>query len=202
MFSPLAPPAHALGLETIYEGYLVHYGRSRLFAPADRDTALLLGDYLYAHGLVHVAESGDVGAVSDLAELISLCAQSRADGRDGDGAAWAATSASLGGGGLELARAALRESTATRACSTRWHVSSRATRPSQRRSLHTPDSSARVAAMIAAFLELLAASEKTAAEEGRDIVLSMLVVGLVFVAVALLGDLYARGARKRHNSRH
>ena len=54
--------------------------------------------------------------------------------------------------------------------------------------------------VIAAFLELLAASEKTAAEEGRDIVLSMLVVGLVFVAVAVLGDLYARGARKRHNS--
>ena len=70
--------AHALGLETIYEGYLVHYGRSRLFSPADRDTALLLGDYLYAHGLVHVAETGDVEAVSDLAELISLCAQSRA----------------------------------------------------------------------------------------------------------------------------
>jgi hypothetical protein len=109
VFSALAPPAHALGLETIYEGYLVHYGRSRLFAPADRDTALLLGDYLYAHGLVHVAESGDVGAVSDLAELISLCAQARADGRDGDAAAWAATSASLGEGGLELARAALRE---------------------------------------------------------------------------------------------
>jgi hypothetical protein len=110
VFSPLAPDTHALGLETIYEGYLVHYGRSRLFSPADRDAALLLGDYLYAHGLVHVADSGDVGAVSDLAELISLCAQSRADGRDGDGAAWAATSASLGVGGLELARAALRES--------------------------------------------------------------------------------------------
>jgi hypothetical protein len=58
---------------------------------------------------VHVAASGDVAAVSDLAELISLCAQARAHGRDGDGAAWAATSASLGRGGLELARAALRE---------------------------------------------------------------------------------------------
>ena len=108
VFSPLAPPDHALGLETIYEGYLVHYGRSRLFAPDDRDTALLLGDYLYAHGLVHVAATGDVGAVSDLAELISLCAQARADGRDGDGAAWAATSALLGRGALDSARAALR----------------------------------------------------------------------------------------------
>jgi hypothetical protein len=108
VFSMLAD-GHALGLETIYEGYLVHFGRSRVFAPADRDTALLLGDYLYAHGLVRVAESGDVAAVSDLAELISMCAQARAEGRDGDGAAWAATSAALGGGGLDLARAALRE---------------------------------------------------------------------------------------------
>ena len=27
VFSRLAPDGHALGLETIYEGYLVHYGR-------------------------------------------------------------------------------------------------------------------------------------------------------------------------------
>jgi len=51
--------------------------------------------------------------------------------------------------------------------------------------------------MLAGFADLLA---KTAAEEGRDIILSMLVVGLIFVGVALLGDLYQRGARKRHNS--
>ena len=109
VFSPLAPPEHALGVETIYEGYLVHYARPRLFAPADRDTALLLGDYLYAHGLVRIAELGDVAAVHDLAELISLCAQVRADGLDGDGAAWAATAALLGSGELEEARAALRD---------------------------------------------------------------------------------------------
>jgi hypothetical protein len=108
VFSSLAAAAHALGLETIYEGYLAHYGTPRLFAPADRDSALLLGDYLYAHGLVRIAESGDVAAVADLAELISLCAQSRAARRDGDGAAWAATASSLGEGGLERARAALR----------------------------------------------------------------------------------------------
>ena len=108
VFSPLAPSALALGVETIYEGYLVHYGRPRLFAPPDADTALLLGDYLYAHGLVHVAVTGNVSAVADLAELISLCAQSRAEGRDADGAAWAGTVARLGEGGLEDARAALR----------------------------------------------------------------------------------------------
>jgi len=109
VFSPLAPEVHALGLETIYEGYLVHYGRSRLFAPADGDMALLLGDYLYAHGLVHVAETGDVAAVSDLAELISLCSQARAGGRDGDAPAWAATASALGAEVLDSARSALRE---------------------------------------------------------------------------------------------
>ena len=112
VFSPLGPEELALGVETIYEGYLVHYGRSRLFSPGDEDTALLLGDYLYAHGLVRVAESGNVAAVSDLAKLISLCAQGRAeapaDGRDGDAAAWAATAARLGEGGLGDARDELR----------------------------------------------------------------------------------------------
>ncbi len=98
VFSPLGEQRYALGLETIYEGYLLHYGRPRLFAPADSDTALLLGDYLYAHGLVRIAEAGTVEAVADLAALISLCAQLRADGLPGDGEAWAATAATLGGG--------------------------------------------------------------------------------------------------------
>ncbi|GIU93737.1 MAG: hypothetical protein KatS3mg012_0194 [Gaiellaceae bacterium] len=108
VFSRLAPERHRLGLETIYEGYLVHYGTPRLFAPDGGDIALLLGDYLYAQGLVWVAATGDVAAVADLAELISLCAQGRASGRGGDGAAWAATAACLGAGGLDTARDALR----------------------------------------------------------------------------------------------
>jgi hypothetical protein len=99
VFSVLASDRHAVGLETIYEGYLVHYGRSRLFGPPDRDTALLLGDYLYAHGLVRIAATGDVKAVSELAELISRCAHLRAEGLGGDGEAWATTSLSLGDGG-------------------------------------------------------------------------------------------------------
>jgi CDP-diglyceride synthetase len=52
---------------------------------------------------------------------------------------------------------------------------------------------------MASVLALLLA--KTAAEEGRDIILSMLVVGLVLVVVVLLGDLYNSRARKRHNPR-
>lgn len=110
VFSPLVPePRYALGVETIYEGYLLHYGRPRLFAPPDGDVAILLGDALLAHGLVRIASTGSLAAVGDLAELLSLCAQARADGRDGDGAAWAATSALLGRGGLEDARAVLRD---------------------------------------------------------------------------------------------
>ncbi|HJS70870.1 MAG TPA: hypothetical protein VJ744_08675 [Gaiellaceae bacterium] len=110
VFSALAPARHALGLESIYEGYLLHYGRPRLFAPADSDTAILLGDYLYAHGLVRVAARGQVTVVADLAELISLCAQLRAEEREGDGAAWAGTAALLGSIDvrLETGRAALR----------------------------------------------------------------------------------------------
>jgi hypothetical protein len=109
VFSSLGEERYALGLETIYEGYLLHYGRPRLFAPRDRDTGLLLGDYLYAHGLVHVAAHELVDAVADLSALISLCAQLRASRRDGDGAVWAATAALLGQGALAGPRAALRE---------------------------------------------------------------------------------------------
>lgn len=109
VFSPLAEERYALGLETIYEGYLLHYGCPRLFGPRDGDTALLLGDYLYAHGLVRIADVGSVEAVADLAELISLCAQLRADNAPGDGAAWAASAALLGAGRLEEARGALRD---------------------------------------------------------------------------------------------
>ncbi len=108
VFSPLGDDRFALGLETIYEGYLVHYGSPRLFAPPDADTALLLGDYLYAHGLVRIASNGSVGAVGDLSELISLCSQLRAEAAAGDGSLWAATAALLGAGELDEARAALR----------------------------------------------------------------------------------------------
>jgi hypothetical protein len=109
VFSPLGEERFALGLETIYEGYLLHYGRPRLFAPHDDQNALLLGDYLYAHGLVRIASFQQVEAVADLAELISLCAQLRAEeGGVSDGAAWAATAALLGRGRLASARDALR----------------------------------------------------------------------------------------------
>jgi len=108
VFSPLAEERFAVGLETIYEGYLVHYGTPRLFEPPDTDVALLLGDYLYAHGLVRIASFGETQAVADLSELISLCSQLRAEDADGDGPLWAASAALLGSGTLDEARGALR----------------------------------------------------------------------------------------------
>jgi hypothetical protein len=97
VFGELVPERFALGIETIYEGYLLHYGRPRLFAPEDADIALLLGDYLYAHGLVRIAATGELDAVAALAELISTCAALRADAEPGDGDAWIGCVRRLGG---------------------------------------------------------------------------------------------------------
>ena len=97
VFSPLAPEHLATGIETVYEAYLVHYGRPRLFSAPDADEAVLLGDYLYAHGLVRVAEAGSVPAVSVLADLIARCAALRADGAEGDAEAWVDAARALGG---------------------------------------------------------------------------------------------------------
>ena len=96
VFSQFCDEPYAIGMETIYEGYLCHYGRPRLFAPADNELALLLGDYLYAHGLVRVAATGSVGAVIQLAELISICSRLRAEGEEGDAEAWLGAAVALG----------------------------------------------------------------------------------------------------------
>jgi hypothetical protein len=97
VFGALVPERFALGVETIYEGYLLHYGRPRLFAPPDGDVAILLGDYLYAHGLVRIAATGELDAVAALAQLISACAALRAEGQPGDGDAWVDCVRRLGG---------------------------------------------------------------------------------------------------------
>jgi hypothetical protein len=97
VFSPLAPEKLSLGLETVYEAYLVHYGKPRLFETPDHDEKILLGDYLYAHGLVRIEQAGGVEAVGVLADLISRCAALRADGLPGDGDAWVDAARALGG---------------------------------------------------------------------------------------------------------
>jgi hypothetical protein len=76
-----APDEYALVMEAVREGYLLHYGESRLLTGHDDDLALLAGDYLYALGLDRLAALGDTGAVAVLSELISKCAQLHAEGR-------------------------------------------------------------------------------------------------------------------------
>lgn len=81
-FSTLVEDADRLFvLEAVYEGYLMHYGKPRAFREMDPDMRLLAGDALYALGLARLAERGDVAAVAELADLISLTARAHAEGR-------------------------------------------------------------------------------------------------------------------------
>jgi hypothetical protein len=83
-------------LEAVYEGYLLHYGRPRVFERMDDDLRLLAGDALYAVGLARLAEAGDVPAVAELSDLISRSAQLQAEGRGGEAEAlWDASADAL-----------------------------------------------------------------------------------------------------------
>src|SRR3954454_20040773 len=66
---------YALVIESVREGYLLHYGAPRVVVGADPDLALLAGDYLYALGLERLAALGDLEAIRELSDLISLSAQ-------------------------------------------------------------------------------------------------------------------------------
>ena len=102
----------AFVIEAIREGELLHYGAPRLFDAIDPDLGLLAGDRLYALGLARLAELGDVEAVSELADVIALCAQARAEGRpELADAVWQAGVAAVGWGSsdaVEAAKAAAR----------------------------------------------------------------------------------------------
>lgn len=77
------PPRYALLIEAIREGYLLHYRRGRVVVADDPDLALLAGDQLYAIGLAELADLGDLAAVSELADVISLSAAAHARGDEG-----------------------------------------------------------------------------------------------------------------------
>src|SRR5262245_51653669 len=78
-----APDEYLLLVEAIREGYLLHYGSPRLIRGADSDLRLLAGDYLYALGLERLATRGDLEAVGELADLISLAAQVHSEDQPG-----------------------------------------------------------------------------------------------------------------------
>jgi hypothetical protein len=92
---------YASVLEAVYEGFLLHYDEPRAFAGMDADLRLLAGDALYALGLERLARAGEVAAVAELADLISLCAQAQAEGRaELVEPLWRATARRLAGDGL------------------------------------------------------------------------------------------------------
>jgi hypothetical protein len=66
---------YELLVEMIFEGCQLHYGTQRVVRTEDADLALLLGDQLYALGLARLARIGDLEAVGELADVISLVAQ-------------------------------------------------------------------------------------------------------------------------------
>jgi hypothetical protein len=111
--------AYVTLFEAIREGYLLHYGTPRLLESADADLRLLAGDYLYALGLERLAAHGDLPAVRELADLISLSAQLHA-GNEGQGAQeppelaalWLASAVAVGTGATDRhqrAKRALRD---------------------------------------------------------------------------------------------
>jgi hypothetical protein len=116
-----AASEYAILFESIREGYLLHYARPRVVNGADEDLALLAGDYLYARGLERLAALGDLEAVRELSDLISLMAQLHAGddepagARDGAPALWLASAVTVAAGPPphhDEAKAALREGSA------------------------------------------------------------------------------------------
>ena len=89
--------ARAFAMAAVREGYLLHYGVPEVVREADSGLALLAGDRLYALGLARLAVAGDLEAVRVLADLISACARSHAEG-DPPAAeeAWEVARATLG----------------------------------------------------------------------------------------------------------
>jgi hypothetical protein len=106
----LDDPTRAFVLEAVYEGYLMHYGTARAFAGMDDDLRLLVGDSLYALGLERLAAAGDMAAVVELSDLISLSAQAHAAGR-GEVAEhlWEASALALSAAGGPGARSVARD---------------------------------------------------------------------------------------------
>ncbi|HEY1690294.1 MAG TPA: hypothetical protein VGF95_15670 [Solirubrobacteraceae bacterium] len=95
------PIEYELLVEAIYEGYLLHYGAPRLLSAAlDEDLALLVGDQLYALGLARLVKLGDIAAVAELADVITLSALAHGDeAPELAQAVWLAGARAIGWGG-------------------------------------------------------------------------------------------------------
>jgi hypothetical protein len=93
------PEEYELLVEAIYEGYLLHYDRPRVVEVPEADLRLLAGDQLYAVGLARLVALGDIPAVAELADTITLSALAHGAGRRELAAAvWAAGARAVGWG--------------------------------------------------------------------------------------------------------
>jgi hypothetical protein len=90
---------YELLVEAIYEGYLLHYHAARVVRSAEDDLGLLTGDRLYALGLARLVQLGDIQAVAELADVITLTALAQADDNpDLADAVWMAGARAVGWG--------------------------------------------------------------------------------------------------------
>jgi hypothetical protein len=103
---------YELLVETIYEGYLLHYQAPRVLGAEDPDLGLLAGDRLYALGLARLVRMGDIEGVAELADVITLCALAHGGGQPELAAGiWMAGARALGWGAgpeYEQAKALVR----------------------------------------------------------------------------------------------
>jgi hypothetical protein len=96
-----------IAVAAVDEGYRLHYAAPRALRIDDADLRLLAGDRLYALGLARLAAIGDMTAIAELADVISLGAQAHTAGDEAlAGAAWQAGATAIGWGSSERAQAA------------------------------------------------------------------------------------------------
>jgi hypothetical protein len=92
-------PEYELLIETIYEGYLLHYHSPRVVRAPEQDLGLLAGDRLYALGLARLVALGDIEAVAELADVIALSALAHGAGNpELASAVWSAGARAVGWG--------------------------------------------------------------------------------------------------------
>jgi hypothetical protein len=96
-----------IAVAAVEEGYRLHYARGRALTIDDPDFALLAGDRMYALGLALLAEIGDLTAIAELADVISLGAQAQANADTPlADAAWQAGAAAIATGSSPVTEAA------------------------------------------------------------------------------------------------
>jgi hypothetical protein len=101
---------YELLVETIYEGYLLHYGQPRVLRVPEADLGLLAGDRLYALGLARLVDLGDTLAVAELADTITLSALAQGAGSDDlANASWHAGARAVGWGSSDAHALAKRK---------------------------------------------------------------------------------------------